>query len=190
MSVVRAFAAAIPVLLLSACALVSPGPQWPPAAAFDMVGRVLVSGEGRAFSSSLRWRHDSAKDELWLMSPVGQTLAHIDADDAGAVLTTPDQQEYRAFSVESLTRRALGWPLPLAELRFWVMATPVPGDAATVVTRDAAGRISLLEQDSWRVSYVYPDAPAAAILPRRLDLSRGEQRIRLVIDTWRSGDAP
>ena len=190
MSVVRAFAVAIPVLLLSACTLLSPGPQRPPAAAFDIVGRVLVSGEGRAFSSSLRWRHEAAKDELWLMSPVGQTLAHIAADDSGAVLTTPDQQEYRAFSAESLTRRALGWPLPLAELRFWVLATPTPGDPAAVLTRDAAGRVTALEQNNWRVSYVYPDAPEPATLPRRLDLNRGEQHIRLVIDTWRSGDAP
>jgi len=188
MSVVRAFAAAIPVLLLSACALVSPGRQSPPAAAFDVVGRVLVSGEGRAFSSGLRWRHEATQDELWLMSPVGQTLAHIAADEAGAVLTTPDQQEYRAFSVESLTRRALGWALPLAELRFWVMATPVPGNALAVVTRDAAGRVALLEQNNWSIRYVYADEPAT--LPRRLDLNRGEQHIRLVIDTWRSGDAP
>lgn len=186
MNLVRAFAAAIPVVLLSACALVSPGPSRSAATAFDMVGRVLVSGEGRAFSSGLRWKHDDAADELWLMSPVGQTLAHIAADATGAVLTTADQQEYRAFSVESLTRRALGWPLPLAELRFWLMATPVPGAPAAVVTRDAAGRVSVLEQDNWRVSYVYGDAPGA--LPRRLDLSRGGQQIRLVIDGWRNGD--
>lgn len=190
MSVVRAFATAIPVVLLSACALVSQGPSRPPAAAFDMVGRVLVSGEGRGFSTALRWKHDAAGDELWLMSPVGQTLAHIAADDAGAVLTTPDQQEYRAFSVENLTRRALGWPLPLAELRFWVMATPIPGGAEAVLTQDASGRVSRIEQNGWRVSYVYGEAPAQSALPRRLDLNRGEQHIRLVIDSWRSGDAP
>lgn len=185
MNLVRAFAAAVPALLLSACALV---PQRPPAAAFDMVGRVLVSGEGRAFSSGLRWKHDAALDELWLLSPVGQTLAHIAADDGGAVLTTPDQQEYRAFSVESLTRRALGWSLPLAELRFWIMATPAPGEPAAGLTRDPAGRISTIDQNGWRISYVYPEAPAT--LPRRLDLTRGEQQIRLVIDSWRGGDAP
>ena len=185
MNLVRAFAAAVPVLLLSACAL---APQRQPAAAFDVVGRVLVSGEGRAFSSGLRWKHDTTGDELWLLSPVGQTLAHIAADDSGAVLTTPDQQEYRAFSVESLTRRALGWPLPLAELRFWITAMPAPGGPSATLTRDATDRISTIDQGDWRVGYVYPEAPAT--LPRRLDLNRGEQHIRLVIDSWRSGDGP
>lgn len=190
MNAARAFAAAIPVVLLSACALLTPGSLRPQAAAFDMMGRVLVSGEGRAFSSGLRWKHGAASDELWLMSPVGQTLAHIAADDTGAVLTTADQQEYRAFSVESLTRRALGWALPLAELRFWVLATPAPGEPAAVVTRDATGRVAGLEQNGWRVRYVYADGPEAAALPRRVDLSRGEQQIRLVIDDWRRGDVP
>jgi len=58
------------------------------------------------------------------------------------------------------------------------------------VTRDAAGRLTLLEQDGWSVRYAYADPPAPTALPRRLDLTRGEQRIRLVIDTWRTGDAP
>ena len=125
---------------------------------------------------------------MWLLSPVGQTRAHIAADDSGAVLTTPDRQEYREFSVESLTRRALGWSLPLVELRFWIMAMPAPGDPPAILNRDAAGRISSIDQNAWRIRYVYPEAPAT--LPRRLDLNRGEQHIRLVIDSWRSGDAP
>ena len=188
MSVVRIFAALLLSGLLSACVSVVPGAK-PPAADFDMLGRVLISGEGRAFSSSLRWRHDGAGDELWLMSPVGQTLAHIVADTAGAVLTTPDLLEYRDHSVESLTRRALGWPLPLGELRHWVQAAPVPGDNTTASSRDDAGRLLLLEQAGWSIRYSYPDVPDA-VLPRRLDLSRSGQLIRLVIDSWRSGDTP
>lgn len=190
MNVVRAFAAAVIMLLFAGCASLGPGPQLAPAASFDMVGRVLVSGEGRAFSSNLRWRHDSGNDELWLMSPVGQTLAHIAVDGGGATLTTPDQQEYRALSAESLTRRALGWPLPLDGLRYWIQAAPAPGNNAATVTRDAEGRLYLLQQDGWSVRYAYADPAVPTALPRRLDLIRGEQQIRLVIDTWRTGDKP
>ena len=187
MSVVRAFAAMALSGLLTACVSVAPGPQSAPAD-FDMVGRVLISGEGRAFSSNLRWRHDAAGDELWLMSPVGQTLAHIVVDVEGAVLTTPDLQEYRDRSVESLTRRALGWPLPLSGLRYWIQATPVPGENPAPSSRDGAGRLLLLEQEGWNIRYSYPDT--ASILPRRLDMSRSGQLVRLVIDSWRSRDLP
>ena len=188
MSVVRVFAALLLSGLLTACVAVAPGSK-PVAADFDILGRVLISGEGRAFSSGLRWRHDAAGDELWLMSPVGQTLAHIVADDAGAVLTTPDQLEYRDRSVENLTRRALGWPLPLGGLRHWVQAAPIPGENPAISNRDGTGRLLLLEQAGWSIRYSYPEVSQAA-LPRRLDLSRSDQQIRLLIDSWRSGDGP
>ena len=51
------------------------------------------------------------------------------------------------------------------------------------------GRLLLLDQAGWSIRYSYPEGPPAA-LPRRLDLSRSDQQIRLVIDSWRSGDGP
>ncbi len=187
MSVARALAAVLSLLLIAACASVAPGAR-DEAAPFDIVGRVLVSGEGRAFSSNLRWRHGGGSDELWLMSPVGQTLAHIRADGSGATLTTADQQEYRAFSAEGLTRRALGWALPLDGLRHWVRAQPAPGGEIATLNRDAQGRVERIEQGDWVIRYDYGDAPSALLRPRRIDLGRGGQRIRLVIDTWRGGE--
>jgi outer membrane lipoprotein LolB len=184
----RALAAALGLLLIAACASVSPGAR-DAAAPFDIVGRVLVSGEGRAFSSNLRWRHGGGSDELWLMSPVGQTLAHIRADGNGATLTTADQQEYQAFSAEGLTRRALGWALPLDGLRHWVRAKPAPGGEIATLNRDAQGRVERIEQGGWVIRYDYGDARPSPPLPRRLDLASGGQRIRLVIDAWRSGEA-
>jgi outer membrane lipoprotein LolB len=184
MSGVRALAMAFSLLLLAACATTKTGA---PADAFDIIGRVLVSGEGRAFSSNLRWRHGGGKDELWLMSPVGQTLAHISADGNGAILTTADQQEYRAFSAEGLTRRALGWALPLDGLRHWVRAVPAAGGEIATVLHDARGRVERIEQGDWVIRYDYGEAAASPVRPRRLDLSRGGQRIRLVIDAWRGG---
>lgn len=190
MSGVRALAAALGALLLAACAGIAP--QSDHAGSFDVLGRVLVSGEGRAFSSNLRWRHDAGDDELWLLSPVGQTLAHIVAGATGATLTTPDQQQFHAFSAENLTRRALGWPLPLAGLRYWIHAAPAPerDSGAPVLTRDAGGQVVALEQDGWSIRYAYPQPGATTARPRTLDLRRGDQRIRLVIDDWRTGGEP
>lgn len=180
----RAVAAAALALLLAACAM--PGNRIAPGEPFDVIGRVLVSGEGRALASGFRWRSEAGVEEFWLLSPVGQTLAHIVADGAGAVLTTPDQQEYRDSSVESLTRRALGWPLPLAELGYWLQALPVPGQAARILPGDD-GRPQQLEQAGWSVRYGYAGEEQR---PRRLELSREGQQIRLVIDERRKAEAP
>lgn len=181
----RRLTAALTALLLCACAGLTPAER---AAApdFDVVGRVLVSGEGRAFSSNLRWRHEAGRDELWLLTPLGQALAHIATDAAGATLTAADQQEYRATSVATLTERALGWALPLAELRHWLQARPVPQQATAAVKRDAGGRLEALEQGGWALRFAYDGMQP---LPRRLDLDRRGQRIRLVIDERREPGA-
>lgn len=179
----RVIAAGAAALLCAGCAMFTSVANIPAAEPFDILGRVLASNDGRAFSANFRWRHAAADNEIWLMSPVGQTLVHIAANTDGAILTTADQQEYRAMSVEGLTRQALGWSLPLAQLQHWIRGSTVPDSATAAVTRDARGRLSLLEQEGWRIRYVYPETDGN--LPRQLDLMQGGQRIRMVIDEWR-----
>ncbi len=175
------------VLAVAACAAFEPAA--PPAPPFDLSGRVLVSYDGRAFSSGLRWRHTPPRDEISLLTPLGQTLAHIVNGADGATLTAADQRRYHAASVESLTRQALGWELPLARLRHWVRGEPVPGSAARVIERDAEARLTLLEQEGWRIVFAHYPALEHGGRPRRLDLDHGTQKIRLVIDEWRTEGA-
>lgn len=176
---------------LGACALIAPPPPASSSVPFDLVGRVAVKYEGRAFSSNLRWQHAPGREEVWLLTPLGQTLAHILSDSAGATLTGTDQRQYHAASVEDLTRRALGWELPLARLTWWVRGEPVPGTDPASVARDDASRLTALDQDGWRIAFVnYPPGEHGG-LPRRLDLTTatGTQEIRLVIDGWREAAA-
>src|SRR5512146_1660501 len=92
-------------LVAAGCATTGPGIRPVPGDAntpFDLSGRVLVTYDGRAFSSGVRWRHVAEHDEIWLLSPVGQTIAYIVSDSEGATLTAADQKQYRAASVEDL----------------------------------------------------------------------------------------
>jgi len=175
------------VLVTAACASVPAGPGVPvaPAAPFDFSGRVLVSFDGRGFSSSLRWEHVAGRDEIWLLTPIGQTLAHIVDGEDGAILTAADQRQLRAESVESLTRRAFGWDLPVTSLKYWVRGDVAPGHAPDVVVRGDDRRIAQLEQGGWRVAVSYFPPHEYEGLPRRLDLVGNAQEIRLVIDAWR-----
>ncbi|HSB47943.1 MAG TPA: lipoprotein insertase outer membrane protein LolB [Burkholderiales bacterium] len=172
---------------LAGCALIAPAPPAPPAPAFDLVGRVAVTYDARAFTSGVRWQHTALRDELWLMTPAGQALAHIVGDAGGAIFTGADRREYRAADIASLIRRALGWEMPVMQLAWWVQGQLAPGAVVQAVERDAHGRISVLAQEGWRISYAYEpgDAPDGRL--RRLELAREGQEIRLVIDAWRRG---
>ena len=186
---IRGLAALVVAFVFTGCAGLDPASPPGSDTPFDIVGRVAVNFDGRAFSSGLRWRHAAGREEVWLSTPLGQTLAYIQSDATETTLTTADQQVYRAASVEALTRRALGWDLPLSRLTWWVRGQPVPGGTAPDIERDQRSRLARLEQDGWRVAYEnYPPEQHDG-LPRRLDLRNGTQEIRLLIDGWREVEA-
>jgi outer membrane lipoprotein LolB len=179
----------LPVVLavmfgFSGCASLTSAPRVERAAPFDVLGRVLVNYDGRGLTANVRWLHARDTDEIWLMTPTGQALAHVREDAEGAVITTADQTQYRAAQVESLTRRALGWELPIARLQHWIRAMPAPGSSAEITERDGAGKIRKLTQDGWRITYDYYAPGQNDGLPRRLELVGTAQTLRLVIDTW------
>ena len=175
--------------VLAACAVLSSDRPAGRAAAFDLVGRVAVTHDGRAFTSGVRWQHLAEHDEIWLLTPTGQALAHILSGPEGATLTGADQNVYHAADAESLTRRALGWELPVTRLTWWVRGEIVPQGPVEETLRDQQGRLVRLQQDGWHVTLVHPAANGHGGRPQRLELARPGYRIRLVIDSWGS-DSP
>ena len=171
--------AALWAALLSACAGM-PAPQSAQSApAFELAGRIVVRYQDRGFSSSLRWKQAAGSDEIWLTAPLGQTIAYLQADANGATLTGADQRQYRAVSIENLTRSAFGWRFPVAGMRYWVLGRPADGMVLAAVERDDAARIVRFKQDDWDVSFNYLDA---AIAPSRLEIIGSDAQIRFVID--------
>jgi outer membrane lipoprotein LolB len=173
-------------VVLGGCASVQTAPaNTARAAPFDLLGRVLVRYQDKAFSANVRWMHAADADEISLMTPTGQALAQMREDATGATLTGADQKQYRAGRVESLTRQALGWELPMARMQYWVRGAAVPNSPVEITERNADGKIVQLAQDGWRISYEYYPAAENEGLPRRIDVVGAAQTLRLVIDTWR-----
>ena len=139
-----------------------------PAPAFELAGRIVVRNQERGFASSLRWKQANGRDELWLTAPLGQTIAFLEADANGATLTASDQKQYRASSIESLTKSAFGWRFPVDGLRYWVFGEAAPGMSTATIERDAAKRIARMKHDDWQIAlnYATSDATRPAIKQR------------------------
>lgn len=150
-------------------------------ATFAMNGRISVKHNGVRDSAGLRWTHQAQSDEILLLTPLGQTAARIYRDDVHATLDNGDKH-YSDTDVESLMMQVLGWRLQLNSLHQWVLGLPAAGDA--LVERDTLGRMTVLRQDGWEVRYqVYADDKADS-LPKRMQLSRGNLQLTLLIDEW------
>ena len=150
--------------------------------AFSLNGRVAVKLDERGYTASLRWRHSATRDSLRLLSPVGSVVGQIETDDNGATLTTADKKKYRASDVQTLTREVLGWDLPLAGLRHWVIGRADPATPIQAEERDDQQRLTSLEQRDWRIAYL--DYFGASALPARLSLVYDRLKLRLIIEAW------
>lgn len=157
---------------------------------FGLIGRVSVKADKHGFSGGVHWRHTDISDELLLFSPLGQTVAQIDRGPEGVHLITSEQKTYYASSVEDLTEDVLGWRLPLSGLQFWVLGTHFPFTMSEK-DLDASGRTVAIRQDGWRITYLdyfSQPVPTYNILPRVVELSRVDLKLRLVIDDWKIKD--
>ncbi|MDD4928838.1 MAG: lipoprotein insertase outer membrane protein LolB [Gallionella sp.] len=171
------------LLLLSGCASqpVSLRPVQLDAAPFAMNGRISVRHDGARDSAGLRWVHQAHTDEILLLTPLGQTAARIYRDAEQAVLDE-GERHYQDKDVESLMMQVLGWRLQLDALHHWVLGGAAGEGALT--ERDDKGRITVLRQDGWEVRYVKYADESADSLPVRLQLSRENLQLILLIDEW------
>ena len=116
-------------LLLAACTptLVRDGAQ--PASrpflpAFAVEGRLSATDGRNAASGRFEWVHDDEQDRLTLFSPLGQVVALLEGDPAGASLEAADGSRREAADVDALLPEALGVDLPAARLPRWIQAAP------------------------------------------------------------------
>ena len=150
--------------------------------AFQISGRVGVKYDEQGFSGNLRWQHAAQHDEILILSPLGQGVAQIEQNAEGVVLTTSDQQRYQAQDVEALTESVLGWRLPLAGLRYWVLGRSAPGKAEMQL--DEMKRPLRLIQDGWQIDYLAYREADGLVLPQKMTMHRQDLEMKLIIDDW------
>lgn len=194
MSVVPARLCLLALLLISGCAelpmstpvsapLEVPGRAL---AAFNLNGRIGVRYDGHGFYGNLRWRHDAAGDEVWLLSPLGQAVAQLTRDANGVELLTSDQKRFHAADAETLTEDVLGWRLPLQGLAYWIQGRAAPGEAAS--PREAAeGGGVRLRQAGWVIELSKFSLVDGMSLPAVVSLRRDELEIKLAVERWQAG---
>lgn len=174
--------------LLGGCALLPPAPAsavrpaQPETAPFALNGRISAKYDGSHQSAGLRWTHQVQSDEILLLTPLGQTAARVYGDARSAMLDTGDKH-YQADNAESLMQQVLGWHLPVKALHHWVLGLAVAESPASI-ERDDKGRITVLYQDGWEVRYLRYAGTRPGDMPTRLQLSREDLQVQLLIDEW------
>jgi outer membrane lipoprotein LolB len=183
-------------LLLGGCVTVRPPP--PPAAAsvplawesrltmlqhvsdWDLSGRTAVAVGTQGWQASLNWRQRGATTEARLAGPLGVGATVLRLSDAG--LSVNGGPAGASDAVAELQQR-LGFDLPLATLRYWLLGVPDPATPYELVRNDQ-DRAQTLTQDGWTMNYDHYLASDGDWLPGHVVLNRGDVRVRIVVDHW------
>lgn len=134
--------------------------------AFAFDARIAVrQGEQRHFAN-IAWQHDARRDSILVTTPLGQGVAELSRDAAGARLVTADRREIAAPDWEGLAERVLGARLPLNDMSRWLVGSPPdPGSG-------------------WQVDYLDYQSEAPDALPTLIEIKRDDIEVRLKIDDW------
>lgn len=151
---------------------------------FELQGRLAASTGADGFSAGLRWQQQDDRASIDLSAPLGFGAAHIEQTAANLQLTTSKGQTLDSGAASDELRATLGFEPPLTSLRFWILGASDPMTSAQESV-DTQQRLAHLEQAGWQVDYGEYVLVQQQWLPRRLSVTRGSLRLRVVIDSWR-----
>lgn len=148
---------------------------------FQLDGRIAVRRTGESFSAQIDWQHGATLDEIVVSGPLGQGLARLTANAAGAALETADQKRFEAPDMDALSGQVFGAPLPVSGMAHWVLGRSAFGGAAML---DGFGRLASLAENGWTIEYLGYESEATDALPVLLRARREDVEVRLRIDSW------
>jgi outer membrane lipoprotein LolB len=150
---------------------------------FELQGRLAASTGAEGFSAGLRWQQQDGQASIDLSAPLGFGAAHIEQSAGKLQLTTSKGLMLDSTAASDELRATLGFEPPFDSLRFWILGASDPATAAQESV-DAQQRLTRLEQAGWQVDYTEFVLVQQQWLPRRLSVSRGSLRLRVVVDSW------
>jgi outer membrane lipoprotein LolB len=175
---------------LAACATTRPPPSpsihWDQRAStlqstgdWQLDGRAAVALGTQGWQATLNWRQADNIAELHLAGPFGIGALVLKQTPAGLSLNGAPPSD----AVLAQIHDKLGFDLPIEDLHYWLLGVPNPGSSFDL-SRNDQDRAKSLSQAGWKVDYDRYSPVAGDLLPARLVLSRGDVRVRIVIDHW------
>jgi len=146
-------------------------------------GRLGVSDGKDGGSGSFSWTQNGDQYEFVLRAPITGKSFRLSGGADGALLEGLEPGPLRGPDAEALMRKALGWEVPLRDLRAWVLG--LRADSGPAELSFGTDRLpSLLQQDGWAVDYREWDGSRQPPLPKKVYAEKLPYKVKLSIESW------
>ncbi|RMH89541.1 outer membrane lipoprotein LolB [Lysobacter pythonis] len=155
--------------------------------AWSMSGRVAVASGRQSGNARIEWRQrENADYSVTLSAPVTRQSWRLDVNPQGAAISGLPQGPKNGPDAAALLREATGWDIPIVYMGAWLRGESASGAdrPRRYVFSEPGGYLLGFDQHGWRIEFVRAGNQE---LPTRITATRGESRVRLVIDQWSDG---
>lgn len=151
---------------------------------WTLQGRLGVSDGKSGGTGSFSWTQNGDQYEFVLRGPaISGMNFRLSGGPDGALLEGLDGGPVHGSDAEVLMHKALGWDVPLRDLRAWVLG--LRADSGPAELSFGTDRLpSLLQQDGWAVDYREWDATRKPPLPTKVYAGKPPYTVRLSIESW------
>lgn len=191
----RAGALCLVCLLLAACATREqrPAGAWleEREAWFDahpvwsISGRVGLHDGRRGGSLGFTWRAEGDEHRIQLRSSAGGKQWRLHFSPGGAVLRGSDVGRLTGARPDPLVEEAIGWPIPVRALSWWIRGLLPPEGGEVRFAGD--GTLAGVADASWTLEYSRFDQVQGRLLPTRLKARSDRYTVRIAIADWEFG---
>lgn len=150
---------------------------------WSVSGRMALSDGNRGGSLAFDWRAEGDRHEVNLRTVAGGRQWRLSFGPDGAMLEGSGIERMWALDPDPLVEAAIGWPVPVREMTWWIRGLPPPHSQA-VMAFASDGALARVESEPWIMVYQRFEQTQAALLPSRLQADSDNYRVRLVLRDW------
>ncbi len=155
-------------------------------------GRAAVRSGVTGGSVQLEWTQVGTVSSLELSGPFDTGRLAMTGTESQMLLTDGKGNRRVTDDPEALLKEQTGWHIPLATLPRWLRG--LPSDSLSALSTsdyrlDNHGRLTNFTDEGWEVEYARYEDVGHLTLPHFVELTQKGMRIRIVVDSWDSGQS-
>ena len=155
---------------------------------WELRGRVNVRYDNESHTPRIIWLQQNVDYNIRLWGTFNAGATEI-VGRPGFVTMENDGQTLSANSPEDLILEQLGYELPVSQLNYWIKGLPAPDSEAQLLFNEL-NQLTTIQQADWTINLSDMRQYGALNLPRRVELTRprNDIRLRFIGLNW-TGDA-
>ena len=148
---------------------------------WHLSGRIGVIRGEEGWHGGFDWHQIGERYRISLRGPLGQGGLLVIGDAGRARLVPARGAPLEGRDIDRLVARALGWPVPVTGLGYWVRGRLAPGRDGRIL-KDARGLPERILQDGWVIDFsAWTEDATGHPWPTRIRAVRDGLKLRVVL---------